>query len=235
MPTILFGVFNGALVSALVPIFSEYFVDRSRRGRLAAGQHADHRADLGGSRSRPRSGRGSRRFTCRGSRASTGRRLDEAIAMTRWLMPCIIATSLSGILAAILNAYHRFAATALQGVRREPADDRVRRGRALHRFGIGALVLGTLAGAFAQLVVQLPPFFALHRFRFVIDWAHPGLRRLLLRARPDRDRLGGGPDRAVLRSLLRLGLERRLDRRDELRGKAGRLSAADLRRPRSRP
>ena len=45
-----------------------------------------------------------------------GERLEEAIVMTRWLMPCILATSLSGILAAILNAYHRFTATALQGV-----------------------------------------------------------------------------------------------------------------------
>ena len=99
--------------------------------------------------------------------------------MTRWLMPCIIATSLSGILAAILNAYHRFAATALQGV----FANVLTIGFVVvgfHRFGIGALVLGTLAGAFAQLVVQVPAFFALHRFRVVVDWSHPGLRRLML-------------------------------------------------------
>jgi putative peptidoglycan lipid II flippase len=40
-------------------------------------------------------------------------------------------------------------------------------------------VLGTLAGTFAQLAVQLPAFFALHRFRLVVDWHHPGIARLL--------------------------------------------------------
>ena len=178
VPTILFGVFNGALVSALVPIFSEYFVtDREEDAWqlastliLCLATVLSVAAALGAWLA-PLYVPLIARFH--------GQRLHEAIAMTRWLMPCIIATSLSGILAAILNAYHRFAATALQGVFANAVTIAfVVVG--FHRAGIGALVLGTLAGAFAQLVVQVPAFFALRRFRITIDWAHPGLRRLLL-------------------------------------------------------
>jgi putative peptidoglycan lipid II flippase len=47
------------------------------------------------------------------------------------------------------------------------------------RWGIGALVAGSLAGAFAQLAVQLPALVALRKFRFTFQLAHPGIRRLL--------------------------------------------------------
>ncbi len=114
VPTILFGVFNGALVSALVPIFSDYAVnDREEDAwRLASTLIITVTAGLIfaaaiGAWFAPLYVPWIARFQ--------GHRLQEAIDMTRWLMPCIIATSLSGILAAILNAYHRFAATALQG------------------------------------------------------------------------------------------------------------------------
>jgi putative peptidoglycan lipid II flippase len=178
VPTILFGVFNGALVSALVPIFSEYSVsDREEDAWQLASTLIIVLSGLLvvaaalGAWLAPVYVPWIARFQ--------GHRLEEAIVMTRWLMPCIIATSLSGILAAILNAYHRFAATALQGV----AANLLTIGFVVigfHRYGIGALVLGTLAGAFAQLLVQVPAFFALRRFRVVVDWAHPGLRRLLI-------------------------------------------------------
>src|SRR5580704_1897483 len=144
VPTILFGVFNGALVSALVPIFSEYEAEEDEAG--AWGLASTLIIGLSG-------------LLVVGAALGAwlapvyvpwiarfhGHRLDEAILMTRWLMPCIIATSLSGILAAILNAYHRFAATALQGV----FANLMTIGFVVigfHRFGIGALVLGTLAG-----------------------------------------------------------------------------------------
>ena len=178
VPTILFGVFNGALVSALVPIFSDYAVnDREEEAwRLASTLIITVTGGLifaaaFGAWFAPVYVPWIARFQ--------GHRLQEAIDMTRWLMPCIIATSLSGILAAILNAYHRFAATALQGTFANVLTiGFVVLG--FHRFGIGSLVLGTLAGAFAQLLVQMPSFFGLHRFQFVIDWKHPGLQRLLL-------------------------------------------------------
>jgi putative peptidoglycan lipid II flippase len=178
VPTILFGVFNGALVTALVPIFSDYYVTNREEDAWQLASTLILCLTVG--------------LACAAAIGAwlapvyvpwfarfQGHQLEEAIVMTRWLMPCIIATSLSGILAAILNAYHRFAATALQGV----FANVLTIGFVVigfHRYGIGALVLGTLAGAFAQLAVQVPAFFALRRFRIAIDWKHPGLRRLLL-------------------------------------------------------
>ncbi len=60
--------------------------------------------------------------------------------------------------------------------------------------------------------------------------ATSGIAAAARRVRADRRWFGGRTDRAVLRSLLRLGSERRLDRRHELRGEAGRLSATSVRR-----
>jgi putative peptidoglycan lipid II flippase len=178
VPTILFGVFNGALVSALVPIFSDYYVhDREEDAWQLASTLI--LCVTGGLVFAAAIGAWLAPVYVPWFARFHGHRLDEAIVMTRWLMPCIIATSLSGILAAILNAYHRFAATALQGVFANVLTI-VLVVVGFRQFGIGALVLGTLAGAFAQLLVQIPAFFGLHRFRFVLDWKHPGMQRLML-------------------------------------------------------
>jgi len=177
IPTILFGVFNGALVSALVPIFSEYLAtDREDDAwrlvstliiTLAFGLTI---AAAIGAVLAPWYMPSIARFH--------DRRLDEAIVMARWLMPTIVATSLAGIVASLLNAYHRFTAAALQGAIANVFTVALVM-LTFHRFGIGALVFGTLAGVFAQLAIQLPPFFALQRFRFVVDWKHAGVHRLL--------------------------------------------------------
>jgi putative peptidoglycan lipid II flippase len=106
-----------------------------------------------------------------------GPRLAHAIQMTQELMPTIVATSLAGIVAALLNAYHRFTWTALQGVAANLLTI-VFVIATFGRWGIGALVLGTLAGTYAQLLVQLPAFARLRKFRLQFDPRHPGLRRL---------------------------------------------------------
>ncbi len=106
-----------------------------------------------------------------------GERLQLAIEMTRILMPTIVASSLAGIIAALLNAYHRFAWTSLQGAAANLLTILfvvVLFGR----LGIGALVIGTLAGAFAQLLVQFPALIGLRKGGFVFDPSHPGIRRL---------------------------------------------------------
>jgi putative peptidoglycan lipid II flippase len=178
VPTILFGVFNGALVSALVPIFSDYLAtDREDDAwRLASTLIITLAIGLSiaaafGALLAPWYIPGIARFH--------DGRVDEAITMARWLMPTIVATSLAGIVASLLNAYHRFTAAALQGLIANVFTVGVVI-VAFRKFGIGALVLGTVAGVFAQLLIQLPPFIALHRFRFAVDFKHAGIRRLLV-------------------------------------------------------
>jgi putative peptidoglycan lipid II flippase len=178
VPTILFGVFNGALVTSLVPIFSEYFAvgAEDEAWRLASTLLIGLTAVLtvaaaAGAWLAPIYVPWLARFDAV--------RLAQAIAMTRWLMPTIVATSLAGIVAALLNSYHRFTWTALQGM----AANLLTIGFvvvAFPRWGIGALVVGSLAGAYAQLIVQLPAFAGLRKFRWHVDLRHPGIRRIAI-------------------------------------------------------
>jgi putative peptidoglycan lipid II flippase len=176
VPTILFGVFNGALVTGLVPIFSEYFAAgaEDEAWRLASTLLIGLTVVLSiaagaGAWLAPIYVPWLARFD--------GARLAAAIVMTQQLMPTIVATSLAGVVAALLNAYHRFTWTALQGAAANILTIAFVV-TTFSRWGIGALVIGTLAGAFAQLFVQLPAFAELRKFRFHFDPAHPGLSRL---------------------------------------------------------
>ncbi len=177
IPTILFGVFNGALVSALVPTFSEYLAHRKEEEawRLAStvlnilALVLTSCAVIGF-------------FTARWyvpliAHGFPAPQMSVAIRMTRWLMPSIVAVSLSGVLSAMLNAYHRFRAAALIGV----AVNFVTIACVVlltHDIGIYALVLGTVLGLTAQMLVQLPSFLSIGKYRPIIDVHHPGLKKI---------------------------------------------------------
>ena len=174
IPTILFGVFNGALVSALVPTFTEYIAhgrdDEAWRlantiinflfiilslcavlGYIFAPLYVPLIAH---GFPRPQMG--------------------IAIRMTRWLMPSIVAVSLAGVFSAVLNAHHRFRSASLTGI----ALNVVTIGCVIflnHSIGIYALVLGTALGLLAQMLIQLPALLLTRKYRFTIDLRHPGL------------------------------------------------------------
>jgi putative peptidoglycan lipid II flippase len=177
VPTILFGVFNGALVTALVPLFSDYVsTDREDEAwSLASTVIVLIVALLGaaavaGAWLAPW-------YVPKIARFPHEHALT-AVAMTRWLMPTIVATSLSGVIAALLNAYHRFGGAALQGFAANLCIIAIV-WFTQPRYGGYALVFGTLVGAFAQLVAMMPSFLGLRRFRLIADLHHPGLIRLL--------------------------------------------------------
>lgn len=177
IPTIIFGIFNGALVTALVPTFSEYLAndEDDEAWRLAS-------TIINGL------------FIVLSVSAVVGwllapyyvpliahgfppAQMGVAVHMARWLMPSIVATSLAGVVAAMLNAHHRFLGPALQGIAINVltiATTIVLFGR----LGIFALVLGTVLGLCMQLIVQLPAFLLLGRYRFVLDLKHPGISRM---------------------------------------------------------
>jgi len=72
--------------------------------------------------------------------------------MTRWLMPTIVAVSLSGVFSAMLNAYHRFRVASMVGVVLNVVT--ITTVVLLnHKIGIFALVLGTTLGLIAQMAV----------------------------------------------------------------------------------
>ncbi len=177
IPVILFGVFNGALLSALVPTFSMYIVHGSddEAWRLANtiinGLFVVLTAcALLGYLLAPY-------YVPMIAHGFPAAEMGVTIRMTRWLMPSIVAVSLSGVLSAILNAHQRFRTAALTGV----ALNAVTIGCVilLHRdLGIYAVVLGTALGLFAQMLVQVPALLLTGRYRFTLDVRHPGLRRM---------------------------------------------------------
>ncbi|MBV8154587.1 MAG: murein biosynthesis integral membrane protein MurJ, partial [Candidatus Eremiobacteraeota bacterium] len=179
IPTILFGVFNGALVSALVPTFSEYLAHKKEdeAWRLASTVLNGLAIVLLGCAvigyfTAPL-------YVPLIAHGFPEPQMGVAIRMTRWLMPSIVAVSLSGVLAAMLNAYHRFKATAMVGV----AVNVVTIGCVLffnHDLGIYALVIGTACGLVAQMLVQLPSFLSIGKYKFLIDLKHPGLKKIWL-------------------------------------------------------
>ncbi|MBC5808508.1 MAG: murein biosynthesis integral membrane protein MurJ [Candidatus Eremiobacteraeota bacterium] len=177
IPTLVFGVFSGALVSALVPIFSGYF---------AAGEDEE-----------------AWRFSstvingilivlsvCAAIAWIAAPWLVHVVAkgfpapeagvttrMTRILLPAIVATSIAGVLQALLNAQRSYRAAALQGAALNLCTI-VGVLVLFKAYGIYALVFGTAAGLFAQLLVQLPNYLRRCKYRFVLDLRHPGLRTL---------------------------------------------------------
>jgi putative peptidoglycan lipid II flippase len=177
IPTILFGVFQGALMSALVPLFSSYLAkdDREDAWRLASTIlnalliFAGIAALLGWVFAPW--------YVPLIAHGFPAPQMTVAIRMTRWLIFTLVATSLAGAISAILNATHHFRAAALQGI----AINVVTIACVVWlngRFGIYALVLGTALGLTAQLIVQLPSFFRLRGYRLVMQLDHPGLREL---------------------------------------------------------
>ena len=177
IPTILFGVFNGALVSALVPVFSELVArgDDESAWRLASTIFnvlfiaLTVLAVLGWILAPV--------FVPFVAHGFPPEQLAQTVKMTRWLMPSIVATSLAGVVSAMLNARHRFSASAVQGIAINVVTIAVvlwlERG-----MGIYALVLGTALGLGAQLLVQIPTALRLRLYRPVIDIHHPALTKV---------------------------------------------------------
>ncbi len=177
IPTILFGVFNGALVSALIPTFTHYLTrgeeDEAWRvastiintlflvltaGAVLGYIYAPYYVPLI-------------------AHGFPGPQMGVAVHMTRWLMPTIVVVSLSGVVSAMLNAYHRFRATSVVGIALNIVTI-VCVMLLNHRLGIFALVLGTTLGIIAQLAVQLPSFLSVRKYRFCMDLKHPGLQTM---------------------------------------------------------
>ena len=174
IPTLVFGVFNGALVSALVPIFSGYFAAGKDEEAwrlsstvinallivlsvLALAAWIAAPAIV--------------RIVAKGFPAPEA---GVTIYMTRILLPTIIATSIAGVVQALLNAQRSYRAASLQGAALNLCT--ILGVLVLfHSYGIYALVFGTAVGLFAQLLVQIPNYLRRCKYRPVLDLHHPGL------------------------------------------------------------
>ncbi|HET7815529.1 MAG TPA: murein biosynthesis integral membrane protein MurJ [Candidatus Baltobacteraceae bacterium] len=174
VPIILFGVFNGALVSALVPVLSEYRSDDNAEAARRLGNTVINGLAIVLSLCAVAGWLLAPYYVPLIVHGFPAPQMAVAVRMTRWLMPAMVAVSLSGVFTAILNVQHRFRSSALTGL----ATNVVVIALVVtlfHRLGIYALVLGTLCGQFAQMLVQMPALLMTGEYRLEIDLKHPGL------------------------------------------------------------
>jgi putative peptidoglycan lipid II flippase len=183
IPTIMFGVFNGALVSALVPVFSDFVArgEEENARRLASTVFnviliALSLLAVAGWFLAPV-------FVPIVAQGFPREELDMTIAMTRWFMPSVVATSLAGVLSAALNARNRFSSSAVGGIAINLVTMIVVL-TCVRNMGIWALVLGTVLGLTAQLIVQLPAALRYRLYAPVIDLHHPGLAKIWIMLGP---------------------------------------------------
>ncbi|MGZ3521896.1 MAG: murein biosynthesis integral membrane protein MurJ [Vulcanimicrobiaceae bacterium] len=177
IPTILFGVFNGALLSALVPIFSEYLAHGEEEEAWRLGNTVINGLFIVLTLGAVLGYLLAPYYVPLIAHGFPGPQMGVAIRMTRWLMPSIIAVSLSGVLSAMLNAYHKFRAASFVGVALNAVT--ICTVMLFNRgIGIYALVLGTTLGLIAQMLVQVPSLLRIGRYRPIIDLRHPGLSRM---------------------------------------------------------
>ena len=177
IPTLVFGVFNGSLVTALVPVFSGYFANDEPEEAWRLSSTVINvlvlvlsLCALVGWIAAP--------WIVRVVAAGfPPNEADVTTHMTRVMMPTIIATSIAGVVQALLNAQQRYKAASLQGLALNVCA--IAGVLLLFRtYGIFGLVFGTAVGAVAQLVVQLPSYFRRCKYRLVLDLRHPGFHHL---------------------------------------------------------
>ncbi len=183
IPTILFGVFNGALVSALVPVFADYVSHGDEEGCARLAGTVFNVLALGLAALAALGWIFAPTYVGLIASGFPPDQLATTVEMTRWLMPSIVATSLAGVFSAMLNARNRFSSSALQGI----AINAVTIATVMFfagRLGIYALVLGTSLGLFAQLLVQAPAVARLRMYRPAFDLRHPGLAKIWLTLGP---------------------------------------------------
>jgi putative peptidoglycan lipid II flippase len=166
IPTILFGVFQGALVSALVPTFSEYIARGDEDGAWRLGSTIVNLLAIILSFGAVLGWIAAPLYVPIIAHGFPSPQMGVAIHMTRVLMPSIVAVSLSGVFSAMLNAYHRFRSAAMVGI-------------AINVVTIGCVVtLNHQYGIFAQAIVQLPAFISIGKYRPILDLRHPGLKKM---------------------------------------------------------
>ena len=177
VPTLVFGVFNGALVSALVPIFSGYFAAAKDEEAWRLSSTVINGLIILLSVLAVVAWMAAPALVRLVAKGFPEPEAGVATVMTRILMPTIVATSIAGVVQALLNAQRSYRAASLQGAALNVCT--IVGVLVLFKlYGIYALVFGMAVGLFAQLFIQVPQYLRRCKYRFVLDLNHPGLRSL---------------------------------------------------------
>jgi putative peptidoglycan lipid II flippase len=102
---------------------------------------------------------------------------ETTVEMIRLAVPAVFFLGLSGIVSGLLYTLKRFTYPAFTSAAFNAGIVVVAFGLS-PILGIHSLVLGIVAGSALQVLLQLPGLRDM-RFRFVVDWHHPALRRIV--------------------------------------------------------
>lgn len=108
-----------------------------------------------------------------------GAERELLVSLMRITFPAVFFTALSGLEMGVLNSYQRFTLPALAPLLYNTAQ--ILGAYILGPiFGIVGMAYGTIVGSFGSFAVQMPLVFkkAKTRFRRVIDFKHPGIRKM---------------------------------------------------------
>ena len=179
VPTIIYDfLIGGAISAALVPVLSDYADDPAQRGDLARmiSTLLTLAAIVLGVVIVALIGLAPQLIGVLGIGFAPDVR-DDAIGLVRLMLPATFFMAISGIFTALLYARQRFVLPAFVNTAYNAGIIVI--ALLLSRvFGVQSLVLGVLAGALMQVVLQLPALRGL-RVRPSLDFSHPGLRRAL--------------------------------------------------------
>ncbi|MEQ1947141.1 MAG: murein biosynthesis integral membrane protein MurJ [Bryobacteraceae bacterium] len=179
---------EGALSSAFVPVFTEYLNKRSKEEAARLAQLVATAIFLvvgavcaAGVIFAP----ALVHLLAPGYAAVPGK-FELAVSMTRIMFPFLLLVALAAQAMGVLNASNRFGVPAMASTFFNIGSVGfglllgIVLGPSLHLSRIEGMAIGVVLGGALQLLWQLPSLYRLgFRFRFAIDWDHPGLRRIL--------------------------------------------------------
>ena len=152
---------EGALSTAVIPVFTETWRTDGRRGVRAHAARGARRRRCSCSPPCPPLGILARRGSSRSSRRAsppTRELVELAVTLTRVMFPYLLLVGLAALAMGALNSHHRFFAAALGPAVLNVGDDRRRRCCSRRRIDppILALAVGVLAAGSGRSLVQVP-------------------------------------------------------------------------------
>lgn len=139
----------------------------------------------------------------------SGETLELAIYLTRIMFPAVLFTGLNGLMAGILNSYKHFTAPAIGAVFYNISI--IFFGYVLSTYyglGIVGFSVGVIVGVIGNFLIQMPIVKKQgFRYQMVLDWRHPGVKKIGLLMLPAMLGLAANQINLIINQNLASGLD----------------------------
>lgn len=207
IPAVFFGIVGSAITTVGIPVFSEYIHQPEKRRELAGIIWASFHALLIILAA----------IACLGlplapwlvkmlAPGFSSAQASLTVGLVRIMLPMVVLMGLVGWAQGVLNAYQHFTLPALMGI---PYNLIMIGGIFLAGVfgGISGVAWATVLATMSQFLIQVPAL-SRHgvRYRRVLDWRHPVLRKMLLLAGPIMIGMGANQLNVIVDRMLASGL-----------------------------